>query len=193
MKERHIRVGDGLVDASAIVVRGGLPGPRGLRAEAQNHYGVYGSFSISVFAVGDAPLEEVAQALPLGCFERLTLWTAGDIRTTGLTLEPVGRDPRHYLVNLAEGAMGVRGLWGCPHRSWTNPPRPVMPTIDLPADLNTQDDDGLGWTTATFALDPERVKVGEQLVAGDRNAQATVRIEAVDPDGQVHFMILPDR
>jgi hypothetical protein len=193
VKERHIRVGDGLVDADTVIVRGGLPGPRGLRAEAQNHYGVYGSFSVSVFAVGDAPLEEFAQSLPLGCFEHLTLWTAGDIRTAGLALEPVGRDPRHYLVNLSPGGIGVRALWGCEHRTWTNPPRAVMSSVDLPADLNTQDDDGLGWTTATFALDPQRVKVGEQLTAGDRNAQATVRIEAVDPDGQVHFTILPDR
>lgn len=192
MKERHVRLGDGLADAGTVIVRGGLPGPRGLRAEAQNHYGLYGTFSISVFAVRGAPLEEVARSLPLACFEQLTLWTAGDIGQAGLVLEPVGRDPRHYLVKLPEGALGVRGLWGCEHRTWANAPRPVMSTIDLPADLNTQDDDGFGWTTATFARDPQRVKVGEQLIAGDRNAQATVRIEAVDPDGQVHFSILPD-
>lgn len=192
MKERHIRTGDGLIDADTVILRGGLPGPRGLRAEAQNHYGVYGSFSVSVFAVRDVPLEQVAQSLPLVCFEHLTVWTAGDMQRAGLVLEPVGQDPRHYLVKLAQGALGVRGLWGCEHRTWTNSPRPVMSTVDLPADLNTQDDDGLGWTTATFARDPQRVKAGEQLIAGDRNAQATVRIEAVDADGQVHFTILPD-
>ena len=192
MKERHIRAGDGLIDADAVIVRGGRPGPRGLRTEAQNHYVTYGSYSVSVLAVRDVPLEEIAQTLPLVCFEHLTLWTAGDIRTAGLALQPAGREPRHYLVNLGAGAAGVGALWGCEHRTWANPPRPVVPTIDLPADLNTQDDDGLGWTTITFARDPQRVKVGEQLVAGDRNGQATVRIEAVDTDGQVHFTILPD-
>ena len=191
MKERHIRVGDGLTDADAVIVRGGLPGPRGLRAEAQNHYVVYGTFSVSVFAVRDVPLEEIAQSLPLECFEHLTLWTAGDIRKAGLALEPAGRDPRHYLVNLGGSAAGVAALWGCKHRTWTNTPPPVVPAIDLPADLNTQDDDALGWTILTFARDPQQVKVGAQLGAGDRNGQATVRIEAVDPDGQVHFTILP--
>ena len=193
MKERHIRVDDGLIDADVIIVRGGLPGPRGLRAEAQNHYVVYGTSSVSVFAARDVPFEEIADSLPLACFEHLTLWTAGNIRKAGLALEPAGRESRHYVVNLGMGAAGVQALWGCEHRTWTNSPRPVLPAIDLPADLNTQDDDGLGWTIVTFARDPQQVKVGEQLVAGDRNAQATVRIEAVDPDGQVHFTILLDR
>lgn len=193
VKERHIRVADGLIDAEAIIVRGGRPGPRGLRTEAQNHYVTYGSFSVSVFTASEVPLEEVAQSLPLACFEHLTLWTAGDLRSAGLALEPAGRDPRHYLVNLGAGAAGVGAFWGCEHRTWTNPARPVVPAIDLPADLNAQDDDGLGWTTITFARDPQGVKVGEQLVAGDRNGQATVRIEAVDTDGQVHFTILDER
>ena len=181
---------DDLIDADVVIVRGGLPGPRGLRAEAQNHYVVYGTSSVSVYAVRDAALEEIAESLPLVCFEQLTLWTAGNIRKAGLALEPAGREPRHYLVNLGPGAAGVKSLWGCEHRTVTNHPRPVPPAIDLPADLNTQDDDGLGWTILTFARDPQQVKVGEQLVAGDRNGQATVRIEAVDPDGQVHFTIL---
>jgi hypothetical protein len=193
VKERHIRVGDELVDADTVVVRGGLPGPRGLRAEAQNHYVVYGTSSVSVFAVRDVSLEEIARSLPLVCFEHLTLWTAGNIRKAGLAIEPAGREPRHYLVNLGTGGAGVAALWGCEHRTWTNAPRPAMPVIDLPADLNTQDDEGLGWAILTFARDPQQVEVGAQLVAGDRNGQATVRIEAVDPDGQVHFTILPDR
>lgn len=193
VKERHIRVGDGLIDADVVIVRGGLPGPRGLRSEAQNHYVVYGISGVSVFAVRDGALEEIAESLPLACFEHLTLWTAGNIRKAGLALEPAGREPRHYLVNLGMGGAGVQALWGCEHRIWTNPPRPVLPAIDLPADLNSQDDDGLGWTMLTFARDPRQVKAGAQVIAGDRNGQATVRIEAVDPDGQVHFTILDDR
>ena len=185
-------MGDDLVDDDIVVVRGGLPGPRGLRAEAQNHYVVYGTPSVSVIAVGDIPLEEMARSLPLVCFEQLTLWRAGDIRKAGLAIEPAGRVPRHYLVNLGAGAAGVAALWGCKHRTWTNPSGPVGAAVDLPADLNAQDDDGRGWTIVTFARDPDQVEVGAQLVAGDRNGQATVRIEAVDPDGQVHFTIVLD-
>jgi hypothetical protein len=63
--------------------------------------------------------------------------------------------------------------------------------LDLAADLNAQDDDGLGWSVLAEARDPERVRPGAMLLAGGRSAQAVVRIVAVDEDGQVHFTILP--
>ena len=63
--------------------------------------------------------------------------------------------------------------------------------IDLVADLNSQDDDGLGWSTLADARDPERVQPGTMLLAGNNAAQAVVRIVAIDQDGQVHFVILP--
>lgn len=63
--------------------------------------------------------------------------------------------------------------------------------IDLVADLNAEDDDGLGWSTLADASDPERVRPGAMLLAGNSAAQAVVRIVAVDDDGQVHFTILP--
>lgn len=63
--------------------------------------------------------------------------------------------------------------------------------IDLTADLNAQDDDGLGWSTLADARDPDRVRPGVMLLAGNRYGQAVVRIVAVDDDGQVHFAILP--
>jgi hypothetical protein len=63
--------------------------------------------------------------------------------------------------------------------------------IDLTADLNAQDDDGLGWSTLTDARDPSRVRPGAMLLAGNRYGRAVVRITAVDDDGQVHFSILP--
>lgn len=65
------------------------------------------------------------------------------------------------------------------------------PEIDLEADLNAQDDDGLGWSTLTDARDPSRVRPGAMLLAGNRYGQAVVRVVAVDEDGQVHFAILP--
>ena len=66
-----------------------------------------------------------------------------------------------------------------------------MDDLDLIADLNDQDDDGLGWTILADAVAPERVRAGAMLLAGNSQAQAVVRTVAVDDDGQVHFSILP--
>src|SRR5579863_1076549 len=63
--------------------------------------------------------------------------------------------------------------------------------IDLAADLNDEDDEGLGWSTLSEARDPGRIRPGVMLVAGNRQAQAVVRVVAVDDDGQVHFTVLP--
>lgn len=63
--------------------------------------------------------------------------------------------------------------------------------LDIEADLNAQDDDGLGWSTLADATDPQRVKPGAMLLAGNRFGRAVVRVVAVDDDGQVHFTILP--
>jgi hypothetical protein len=64
-----------------------------------------------------------------------------------------------------------------------------MHDLDLVADLNAQDDDGLGWSTLANAVAPERVLPGAMLLAGNSHAQAVVRVVAVDDDGQVHFAI----
>ena len=63
--------------------------------------------------------------------------------------------------------------------------------VDLIADLNAEDDDGLGWSTLSDAVHPERVVPGAMLLAGNRFGQAVVRVVAIDDDGQVHFTILP--
>lgn len=63
--------------------------------------------------------------------------------------------------------------------------------IDLVADLNAQDDDGLGWATLGDAREPARVRPGVMLLAGNRYGRAVVRVVEVDDDGQVHFSILP--
>lgn len=66
-----------------------------------------------------------------------------------------------------------------------------MDDLDLIADLNAQDDDGLGWSTLADAIVPDCVRPGAMLLAGDSHARAVVRVVAVDDDGQVHFVILP--
>ncbi len=74
----------------------------------------------------------------------------------------------------------------------TDPKRgDLMNDLDLVADLNAQDDDGLGWSTLADAHAPSRVRAGAMLLAGNSQAQAVVRVAAVDDDGQVHFSILP--
>ncbi len=67
-----------------------------------------------------------------------------------------------------------------------------MDDPDLIADLNDQDDDdGLGWSTLADAAEPECIRPGAMVLAGNSRAQAVVRVVAVDEDGQVHFAILP--
>ncbi|GAC1647547.1 MAG: hypothetical protein NVS9B11_20050 [Candidatus Dormibacteraceae bacterium] len=64
--------------------------------------------------------------------------------------------------------------------------------IDLTADLNAQDHDGLGWSTLADAHHLARIRPGAVLLAGNPYGQAVVRIVAVDADGQVHFTVLPE-
>jgi hypothetical protein len=63
-----------------------------------------------------------------------------------------------------------------------------MPRIDLRADLNAEDDEGRWWTLLADALDPAAVVPGAVLVAGTERFWSVVRVEQVDPDGQVHFV-----
>ena len=63
--------------------------------------------------------------------------------------------------------------------------------VDLVADLNAQDDDGLGWSLLADARDRVRVRPGAMLLAGNAQGTAVVRVMAVDDDEQVHFSILP--
>jgi hypothetical protein len=59
--------------------------------------------------------------------------------------------------------------------------------IDLPADLNREDDDGLGWALVSGADRPEIVRSDAVLRAGNEKFWSWVRVTAVDADGQVHF------
>jgi len=67
----------------------------------------------------------------------------------------------------------------------------TVTTVDLHADLNAQDDDGLGWSTLADAQDSGRIRPGALVLAGNKYGRAVVRILAIDDDGQVHFHILP--
>jgi hypothetical protein len=62
--------------------------------------------------------------------------------------------------------------------------------IDIVADLNAQDDEGLCWTTLSSAVDPSLIAPGAVSIAGNVQARARVRVVTVDDDGQVHLEIL---
>jgi hypothetical protein len=66
----------------------------------------------------------------------------------------------------------------------------MEPEIDITADLNAEDDDGLGWSTLSDARDPAQVRPGAMLVAGNRFGKAVVRVVAVDAGEQDHFTVL---
>ena len=116
MKLRRLRDGDVLGDDRIVLVRGSELDPDVLTADALRYHSIYGVYGISVFAVRDATLEELAQQVPLVRFGRLTLLTVGDVIAAGLRLEPTGRNPRHYTASFADLVDGVRRLAGCPHR-----------------------------------------------------------------------------
>jgi hypothetical protein len=116
VKLRRLREGDVLEDEDITLVRGGDLDPDVLSADAVRYHSIYGVYGISVFAVRDATLEELAQQVPLVRFERLTQLTVGDVIAIGLRLEPTGRNPRHYTVSFSDLDDGVRRLAACPHQ-----------------------------------------------------------------------------
>jgi hypothetical protein len=59
--------------------------------------------------------------------------------------------------------------------------------IDLDADLNAEDDEGLNWTVLSAAAHREAIRPGAVVTAGRDRYWSWVRIVRVDPDGQVHF------
>ncbi len=121
MKLRYVRGGDDLSDEEDVVVRGGELDFAVLQRDAKRNYEVYGVYGISVFAVRDVTLDEMAQQPPLLRFSRLTLMKAGVIRAAGLRLEPTGRNPRHFDITFDQLDEGVDRLCRCEHQVFDNP------------------------------------------------------------------------
>lgn len=105
----------------SVVVRGGALDPVVLRADALRSHGIYGTYGISVFAVRDLTLDELAQLPPLVRFEQLAPVTVGALRGLGLVLEPTDRNPRHYDVTFEDLDDGVSKLENCDHQLVINP------------------------------------------------------------------------
>ncbi len=68
----------------------------------------------------------------------------------------------------------------------------MTPPIHLRSDLNAEDDSGENWALVDNARDPSQIRAGAVLVAGTPRFWSVVRITAVDPDGQVHFVQLDE-
>jgi hypothetical protein len=121
VKQRYLRVDDELSDDETIVVRGGELGVDVLRSDALRYHAIYGTYGISVFAVRDVTVDELAQQPPLVRFEVLSLVEAGVLRAAGFRLEPTGRNPRHFTVAFDDLDKGVEALGRCKHLVWQNP------------------------------------------------------------------------
>ncbi len=69
-----------------------------------------------------------------------------------------------------------------------------MIRVDIPADLNSEDETGLVWTFLDEAADPTLIKPGEIIVAGSEHTAAVCEVvDLIDkPAGTiVHLRILP--
>jgi hypothetical protein len=83
MKLRPLRDGDVLEDGDVVLVRGGDLDPDILCEDAVRYHSIYGVYGISVFAVRDATIDELAQQAPLVRFDRLSLLTVRDVSCRG--------------------------------------------------------------------------------------------------------------
>lgn len=121
MKRRFVRPGDELDDDDEIVLRGGRLDEAIVKADAQRMHDIYGTFGISVFALRGATIDELAQQAPLVRFAELTVVTVRALRSVGVTLEPTGRNTRHFTVILGDLDAGTQALLACRHQVWVNP------------------------------------------------------------------------
>ena len=121
MKQRFIRTHDEISDDDEVVVRGGDLDPMILRTDAVRNHDIYGSYAISVFALRDGTIDELAQEPPLVRFAVLTVMRAGDIRSAGLIFEATGRNRRHFSLVFDDLDDGLARIIGCDHRTLANP------------------------------------------------------------------------
>ena len=65
------------------------------------------------------------------------------------------------------------------------------PSVDLPVDLNSEDDSGLPWGFLDEAADPAKVREGRWIVVGSEATQAVAQVADISSDGIVHVRPLP--
>jgi hypothetical protein len=54
--------------------------------------------------------------------------------------------------------------------------------VDLPVDLNSEDDSGLCWGLLSQARDPRRVYEGAWIIVGNARTRAAARVVDIDND-----------
>ena len=121
MKQRYIRPDGELTDETVLVVRGGVLDRALIEDDARRAHGVYGTYSVSVFAADGVTVDELVQEPPLVRFESFTLISAGTIKAAGLALRPTGRNRLHHSIEFADLDDGVNRLLRCDHRTMDNP------------------------------------------------------------------------
>ena len=84
MKLRRLRDGDVLENGDTMLVRGGDLDPDIMCADAARYHSIYGVYGISVFAVRDVTVDELAQQVPLVRFDRLSLLRVRDVLAAGM-------------------------------------------------------------------------------------------------------------
>jgi hypothetical protein len=104
-----------------VLARGGELEMAVLRTDALRYHGIYGGYGISVFAVRNVTLDEIAQRVPLVRFDHLTLIRAKSIFMAELRLEPTGRNPLHFTIGFDDLEEGVRRLARCERQVMPNP------------------------------------------------------------------------
>lgn len=98
MKLRRLRDGDVLENGDIVLIRGGDLDPDILCADAARYHSIHGVHGISVLAVRDVSVDELARQVPLVRFDRPSLLKVRDVLAAGMRLELTGRNPRHYTV-----------------------------------------------------------------------------------------------
>lgn len=182
-------------DPDRLVLRGILGNtgldPADLRQAAVINQELYGFYGVSVWVTSAAYPRELLESTKLIKFQRYAEFTVADLTGRGLAL-------------WARPAPALRcGLrkettWNLWSRGWlarrtgsgttrTSTGRSTeMIYIDLPADLNLEDDHGRNIARLSDAVTPEAVTPGAVLVAGTSRAWSWAVVDAVDT-GFVHF------
>ena len=99
-----------LETASAVVARwfaAVRSSRRAQRVDALRNYAIYGVFGVSVFALRDATIDELAQQPPLVRFAVLTVLEVAALRDAGLEIQPTGRNPRHFDIVFSDLDDGI--------------------------------------------------------------------------------------